>query len=101
MIDKKAIKTATYNSKKKVEKYIRLGAELTLDPEKEYRSENQLCLSCFYISSGLAGQAFTTRECSNCQEEKTYPTTYTDALCLECAKELELCKHCMSEIEIK
>ena len=37
--------------------------------------------------------------CTNCGKKMIFPTTDTDAYCIECAKELGVCSHCGSEMD--
>ena len=65
------------------------------DSQKDIRKEKQLCKYCFYIMiDGWSGQAFTNCNCENCEKEMTFATTDTDNFCIECAKKLNVCKHC-------
>lgn len=66
------------------------------DKSRKYRLEEGLCKYCYYIMRGhtFAGQMITHTNCHECGKEMVFPTTMTDALCLECAKKLNLCKHC-------
>ena len=66
------------------------------DKSRKYRLEEGLCKYCYYIMRGgtFAGQMITHANCHECGKEMVFPTTMTDALCLECAKKLNLCKHC-------
>lgn len=66
------------------------------DKSRKYRIEEGLCKYCYYIMRGhtFAGQMITHTNCHECGKEMVFPTTMTDALCLECAKKLNLCKHC-------
>ena len=66
------------------------------DRSRKYRLEEGLCKYCYYIMRGgtFAGQMITHTNCHECGKEMVFPTTMTDSLCLECAKKLNLCKHC-------
>ena len=66
------------------------------DNSRKHRLEEGLCKYCYYIMKGgtFAGQMITHANCRECRKEMVFPTTMTDALCLECAKKLNLCKHC-------
>lgn len=70
---------------------------LTQDPDREKRVEVSLCKPCFY-SVGMGGAAITTQPCACCEKPQVYSSTNTDALCLECAQEHSLCKHCMGDL---
>ena len=96
LLDKKEeIKHATLLKKS----HLKSLEKIKTDEKKQEREKAQLCKICFYNGGVIAGQAFTSRDCSFCGKTETYPTTYTDALCLECAKDNDCCKHCRSELE--
>lgn len=66
------------------------------DKSRKYRLEECLCKYCYYIMRGhtFAGQVITHADCRECGKEMVFPTTMIDVLCPECAKKLNLCKHC-------
>lgn len=65
------------------------------DPYREKRKEKQLCKYCFYMTGdSWAGQAFSDTKCEYCEKEMTFATTDTDSFCIECARKLNVCKHC-------
>lgn len=70
------------------------------DTEKQDRKKAQQCKACYYFT-GLGGAAVTNRECAGCGEDQTYGSTNTDALCLPCAAEHKLCKHCGGDLEMR
>lgn len=47
------------------------------------------------------GAAITLEPCMRCGEMQTYGSTNTDALCLPCAKETGLCKHCGGDLALR
>jgi hypothetical protein len=104
MMKKKLIEKANENTHWKIQSkdaVIKFSLNLTNDPEKTKRLESQLCVYCFYKEGGFAGQAFSTKKCEICEDPQTYSSTDTDDLCLACAKEHKLCKHCNSHIDLK
>jgi hypothetical protein len=70
------------------------------DVYKTERVITQECQSCFY-SQRIGGQAITRSYCGICEKEMTFGNTNVDAVCLECAKEHRLCKHCAGDINMK
>lgn len=85
-------------------KALKLAEALTNDPEREKRLERHECKACFYggrVYGRLAGAACTTQPCACCDKPQTYGSTATDALCLPCAKEGDLCKRCMGDIDMR
>lgn len=65
------------------------------DTYRDTRKKEMLCKYCYYIMSDrISGQSFCTTECLNCKKEMSFGNTDTDELCMECAEELNRCKHC-------
>lgn len=90
--------TARY--KERMNSIVELARKLEADPEKEQRLVQSLCRMCYY-GSRLGGCAIKGEECMCCGALQTYGSTNTDALCLECAKETKLCKHCGGDVELR
>lgn len=90
---------STYFSKKRVEGALKLAKKLEEDPDQSTRHAQQLCKACYYFPA-MAGQAFTTQPCACCHVDQTYSNTNTDALCMDCAKQHHLCKHCSGDIKM-
>ena len=63
------------------------------DEKKNWREEVQLCKICAY-TNWIGGQAFTTTTCKKCGKEMEFPSTVVDTYCIDCAKELGVCKMC-------
>ncbi len=92
----------THLSRQAAERACALAENLNLDPEHDKRTGEQLCRTCYYMRRHvLAGQAITDTVCRFCDEEMQFNSTYTDALCLPCAKKYRLCKHCVADIEFR
>lgn len=94
------IQMSTTMAKKRIESTLRLADSLRSDPEKENRIKTQFCLCCYYYTA-VAGQALTQRECGICGEDQMYGNTNADALCISCAKENSLCKHCGGDLDLR
>jgi hypothetical protein len=92
-----AMSNASFISLKRVDKTLELAKTLAEDSEHTQRLAAQLCMACHYFPR-MAGQAFTDQPCACCHALQTYSTTDTDALCLPCAKEGSLCKHCGGDL---
>ena len=71
------------------------------DRLKQERLDKSECKICFYVSGRMGGCAMTQRPCSICGKDYWYGSTCTDALCMECAREHELCKHCGADRELR
>jgi hypothetical protein len=90
----------TRSASRRFEGVLAMARRLTEDPEKGARQARQYCKPCYY-EERLAGQAITEQPCACCSKPQTYASTLTDVLCLECAREHELCKRCGADIEIR
>ena len=100
-MEKHRMINATHTAKQWVDRAIERAYALEYDTDKENRIEKQLCKSCYYLSSGLGGHAFTNKPCMSCGEVQVYGSTYTDALCLICAQKHSICKHCSGDLEMR
>ena len=90
----------TDSARRRVDNAIKLARDLENDSDKDGRLLRQRCKACHYFT-GIAGQAFTTQPCACCGKPQTYSSRSTDVLCMECAKEHDLCKHCGGDIEMR
>jgi hypothetical protein len=100
-IDSASVQRATAMTRSMIETMIRDVERAQIDPEKDQRKAKGTCIVCYYIRSGLAGQAITSQPCGICHKDQMYGSTNTDALCLECATEHQLCKHCGADIKLR
>ncbi|QFP93408.1 UNVERIFIED_ORG: hypothetical protein Xoosp15_143 [Xanthomonas phage Xoo-sp15] len=80
------------NRKKEIEDYEK-------DENKEYRVNKNTCRTCLYLRNGASLQAFTGYTCKFCKEECMHPNSRTPKYCSDCAKELNVCKNCGSEMD--
>ncbi len=69
---------------------------------KERRNHAGECKKCFYIyPARIGGSAMTMEPCGVCGKEVWYGNTSTDRLCMTCALEHKLCKHCGGDVEMR
>jgi hypothetical protein len=74
----------------------------TLDLDRTIRQVQGECKFCFYVhNSRIGGAACTSGICGLCDEKVHSGNTCLDKLCLRCAKERGLCKHCGGDLEGK
>jgi len=90
----------TERSKSHVQDVIDRAKRITEDTDKQNRLKEQNCKCCYY-GSRIGGQAITTQPCMCCDTPVMYGSTATDALCMPCAKENDLCKRCGGDIEMR
>jgi hypothetical protein len=92
--------TDVLNNSASKRRYIEGFKKYFEDPEKTQRIQDQNCIYCYY-SGKIGGAAMTTCYCGLCKKEMIFGTTSTDALCRDCAKNHNLCKHCGADMEYK
>lgn len=80
---------------------LQLAKNLQEDPQKQERIKNCKCLVCWYRSGGMHTNAFVYTNCKSCNKDLQFATSNTDEVCIDCAKEHKLCKHCGADIEYK
>lgn len=90
---------ATERAKARVNDLISLAEDVKNDTKKKERLEKHECKACFYFSR-IGGAAITKRPCMSCGNEMIYGSTNTDVLCIECARNHVLCKHCGGDLEM-
>lgn len=90
----------THQTKARMDGFLDLAQKFQNDPQKAERIVACLCRLCFY-DSRFGGAAITDEPCMSCGKPQTYGSTSTDALCLECAQETGLCKHCGGDRELR
>jgi hypothetical protein len=71
------------------------------DKERKQRIERLECQSCWYLSSGMSGQAFTQYTCQVCSEDYSHPNTSTPRVCWACATKLGICCECGADLDLK
>lgn len=80
---------------------IRKAKAAEFDEDRVERLKRSLCKVCHYLSSQIGGAAMSDQACGICGKRQVYGSTYTDALCMDCAKEHALCKHCGADRELR
>lgn len=101
VVDRCSIQNENMYAHERIDLTIRMALRYATDPEKTARRAKQLCMVCYYRESVMAGQAACKAQCGICDEVMLFSNTNTDALCCQCAKNHELCKHCGADIELK
>lgn len=79
---------------------IKRAKELESDPDKINRKAGLQCQHCYYTEK-IGGAAMTKSNCRICESEMLFGNTNIDEICLSCAKEYKLCKHCKAELNLK
>lgn len=96
------VQDETYWRNKSTQEYIESAKQAEEDSDRKKRLKSNLCKHCYYLrGSILAGQAFTSTTCIICVDEMRFSSTHVDKLCTTCAKEHNLCRQCLSDIDFK
>lgn len=89
-----------YFHDKKVERMKKKVFNYDKDEDNLKRTEDCICKYCYYIrTDDIVMDAFTTSHCQNCHKEQTFVNSNTDKFCIDCAKELGVCKHCGADMD--
>jgi hypothetical protein len=91
---------ATGMAKHHVEHILKLANAIQNDTCREERLKKHECIACFY-GSHIGGASITEQPCGLCGKTEYYCSTSTDDICMECAKEHHLCKHCGGDLDMK
>lgn len=100
-LDRVALENATYRSKRYYEDVLQKADAASTDAMRRERLDACQCKTCFYLTGRFGGAACSERPCANCGTPVTHGSTDVDVLCHDCAKELGLCCHCGSDVELK
>lgn len=90
---------ATDRARARTSRLIEDARNLAEDTSRQQRLDAQKCSSCFYIAQ-IGGAAMTSQACMCCHQDQLHASTNTDVLCLSCAHELQLCRHCGGDLEM-
>jgi hypothetical protein len=100
ILDQYLMVISTNRARSQVDSIIAQARAMEQDEDQAARLARHFCKGCHYPRR-MAGQAFTNQPCACCAEPQTYSSTSTDNLCLPCAKEHSLCKHCAGDLEMR
>lgn len=90
---------STYNTKMKAQAFLKTMNDFQTDVQLAERVSLGLCTYCMYIEKNIVGgQAITHTSCSICNSVLVFHSTIVDRLCLNCAIDNSLCKHCSSDL---
>lgn len=73
---------------------LRRAHDFEEDIQKERRIKFQNCKFCSYLDSRIGCDMMTNSTCAICGKPVLNSSTNIDHLCIECAKEYNLCAHC-------
>ena len=99
-IDKVSIERANHYGREQVSYILKRASQFTQDPDRARRLLASECVVC-YGQPRIGGAACTYSACPLCGERISSSNTNIDALCLNCAKENSLCRHCGADIELR
>ena len=92
------IASASRRSEQRRQALIRQAEKLIQDPNKETRILANTCIPCFYVPR-IAGQAFTSFVCENCDKVCKHSNTNTPYVCEACSAQLGVCRHCLAKVD--
>ena len=79
-----------------------LRSKLEQFDSNKITKDSDLCNYCsFIVPERIGGSSITNVECGICGKEMVFGNTNVDAICSDCAKTNQLCKHCAGDIEMK
>jgi len=99
MVSKTRALDSKARNKRVIDGYKKTIEDYTNDTEKKERREHCLCKYCKYVSSKIGGASMTTKPCDCCGKKLYFESTYTDDLCIDCAKEYGHCKRCSQKMD--
>ena len=99
-IDNEAVSNTTYRQRQYAADIVARAKRITDDTERAARLQVMECVMC-HKAGRIGGASMTSAGCGACGAVMRFCSTSTDCLCLECAKEHNLCKHCGSDIDLK
>lgn len=86
----------------RVKQWLASAEEAVFDQKRFERRKKAKCVLCFYRKSGrIGGAAITNSPCRICAEVMTFSSTATDALCVKCATENDLCCECGCDLQLR
>lgn len=89
----------TFKNIRKQEHYLEISEKLKDDPDKDQRLNSQQCTTCYYTPC-MGGSALTESICRICQSSIVNASTMVDVLCIECARQRNLCVLCGGDINL-
>lgn len=99
--DENTVSEISYRAKERLEFHCARSMSALLDSDLTKRQKAQECKCCFYLSSGLAGQAFTEWTCAVCGAKDCWANTATPRVCKDCATKHALCVRCGGDIHMR
>jgi hypothetical protein len=96
-MDAAAVEWATTLRDMRLKETLQRAKEYSKDPRKKLRLEAQECVVCFY-GVHISGQAFTDRQCSDCEAIIKSPNTRVALFCKPCGLKRNLCVMCGAKL---
>lgn len=99
-VDSKRVSRATSQALKRKCDIRTQASNLIHDPDLGARTNTQKCVVCFYLNHRIVQQAFFSQPCGICEVPQTYCNSDTNILCLKCAQEHGICRHCGADFNL-
>lgn len=100
-VSKSSIEVVNSLHKEKLNFWRRLLAQIDSDPQHKERIAMSQCGMCFYEKSRIGAATCTEVQCAFCDVILHSGNTNIDILCLECAANAGLCRHCGCDLDFK
>ncbi len=100
-VSKDSINLQNLINRKFIDRIVFNAKNASEDPQSAERTEQQICIACFYLrSGGLVLNAFHTTKCGLCDAEMVSPNSDIHSLCINCARKSSLCRKCTGDISM-
>jgi hypothetical protein len=99
VVDQDSIQWETHRAKDEVDFLAARIVRCLADTEKADRLKRRECRRCFYLRSPkIGGAAMTLWACGICSKEQMHSSTAVPRVCLDCAKDHEVCAECGGDV---
>lgn len=95
-----AIINATLSAKEYADSLIEKAKMIAEDPDRKERLEACECPVC-WKNGRIGGSVCTPVICATCDTVLYSGNTCVDAMCLQCAKKIGVCKRCCADLDLK
>ena len=101
-IDRCSIERANNYALTSIEWATKMAEGYQEDPDRKQRLDASECFSCYRpYGGGRQGTDTGKFLCGICNQPTFVTSPRADVLCLKCAKENQLCKHCGADVDLK
>lgn len=98
---KSDVQWQTDMQKERFRSIVAKALNISNDPERKKRHQENYCVCCYYAESRIGGAAMTKNQCGLCEKEMNWSSTCQEKLCNDCAAKHKLCKQCGCQVDLK